>query len=151
MKTRYEKSLRNVCLGGVVAILFMGSVWAQPAQGGRMNDKDRQEHGKKFFAEISEKLNLTKEQQTKIDANREKNRKEFEAIKEQLQAKQKELSQALEAAVLDMNNVGKIHSEFKALMAKKEDQRLAAILEVRQVLTPGQFAQFQKMAAERKD
>ena len=151
MRTVCGKSLRNVCLGSLMAIFFMGSVWAQPGNGGSMSDREGQEHNKKRFAEISEKLNLTKEQQAKIDANREQTRKEFDAQREQIVAKQKELSTALEAATLDMNNVTKIHNEFKALTAKREDQRLAAILQVRQILTPEQFSQFMKMAAERKE
>ncbi|MBF0121876.1 MAG: periplasmic heavy metal sensor [Candidatus Omnitrophica bacterium] len=140
------KILRGVCLGGLMAIFCIGSVWAQP-QGDLANDKDG---GKKRLVQIAEKLKLSPDQKTKLDANREKARQDLEVVKEQMTAKQKELTQALEATALDRNGVTRIHGEYKTLVAKKEDLRLAAILEVRSILTADQFVQFQNMMADRK-
>ena len=38
--------------------------------------------------------------------------------------------------------IQQIHSEIKALIAQREDDRLAGVLQMRQILTPEQFAQF---------
>ena len=146
MKTGYEKSVRSIGLCALMAVFLMGSVWAQRA-GADAGDRER---GQKGFGQMVEKLKLTPDQKEKFDANREKDREEAVALREQMSAKQKELSQALEAVVLDRNNVNRIHGEYKALVAKKEDARLASILEIRSILTPDQFSQYQSMMSEKR-
>jgi Spy/CpxP family protein refolding chaperone len=92
------------------------------------------------------KLNLSKEQQAQMDGNREKHRAEFEAMKKQMSDKREALRKVLDAEMLDMKAVQAAHQELKDLILKMEDYHLAAVLEIRQVLTPEQFKQFQAMA-----
>lgn len=150
MKTAQGKDLGRILLGGVISVFVMGSVWAQPMDEDGPGGKGRPDHGKRPFAEIFEKLKLTKDQKARLDASREEVKKQAEELRDKMGEKHKELGAALDAATLDMNKVTKVHAELKALIAQREDQRLAAILEVRKVLTPQQFAEFQKIAGERK-
>ncbi|MBF0593587.1 MAG: Spy/CpxP family protein refolding chaperone [Candidatus Omnitrophica bacterium] len=143
-----------LCAGILAAAFYAPAVWAQTPDAkvadSQVKPEDREAKIKKHFAEMAETLKLTKEQQAQLDKNREQRKAEFESSREKISAKRQELREALDGTQLDIKKVTAIHNELKELMIKREDQHLAAILEIRQVLTPEQFAQFQKMGAERK-
>ena len=144
MKNMYWVKTGAACLVMAAGMCLMGAAWAQPAQmpGG---EKVRGERVRKDFSEMFEKMQLSGGQQARLDANRERHKGEMEAIRRQMNAKRQELREALEQPAMDINRVRQVHSELKELMLKKEDQHLSAILEIRGILTPEQFAQFQQM------
>lgn len=149
MKTVLER-IRGVLTVAVMGlVLTASSAIAQPMEEGPMKDKD-EARGKKHFAEMFEKLKLTKEQRDQLDKNREAHKAVFEDLKEKISAKHQQLRTLLDSPVLDIARVKATHQELKDLLNQKEDQHLAAILEVREILTPEQFVEFQKMAPDRK-
>lgn len=133
-----------VCLVAAAVMCAAGPVWAQPAAGPG-GEEVRKERVRRDFAEMFEKMQLSAEQKARLDANRERHKGEMEALRQQMRDKRKELSAALEQPAMDISKVRQVHGELKELMLKKEDQHLSAILEIRGILTPEQFAQFQQM------
>lgn len=149
MRIEYGKIFRSVLFCTGVLVFLAGAASARPMDSDM--GKDKKGYAKKMFAGMAKDLALTDEQKARLDANREKKMEAFRDFREKMAVKYQELAQALEAPVLDMAQVQKIHGELKALVVQKEDQHLATILEVRQILTPEQFANFQKMMSKKKD
>ncbi|MCM8812924.1 MAG: hypothetical protein NC924_03185 [Candidatus Omnitrophica bacterium] len=50
----------------------------------------------------------------------------------------------MQKAEIDRKEINRIHEEIKALLVKKEDVRLESVLRMRELLTPEQFAQFDR-------
>ncbi|MBF0387431.1 MAG: Spy/CpxP family protein refolding chaperone [Candidatus Omnitrophica bacterium] len=149
MNTITQKS--KVLLCGIMAVALMApAAWAQAPAESPVSEKKMEEKSKGHFADLAEQLKLTKEQKAQLDKNRAQRKAEFESSREKISAKRLELKTALESPELDIRKVTAIHNELKAIMSKREDDHLAAILEIRKLLTPEQFAQFQKMAPDRK-
>ncbi|MFH0754393.1 MAG: periplasmic heavy metal sensor [Candidatus Omnitrophota bacterium] len=142
---------RGGLLGVVGLVLAAGVVGAQPSDRVPMKDgRDvREQRGRNHFIEMSERLKLSKEQQTLLEQNREQHRVEFDTVMKQLLVKRDELRQTLDAPELNMQDVSRVHRELKDLMNIMEDRHLTAVLEIRQILTPQQFKQFQAMAPDK--
>lgn len=101
--------------------------------------------------EIHKELGLSPEQQQKLNAHREQQSKGREEFFSQMRAKRKELAQELQNPELNMDRVNAIHTEIKAMMNQKADQKLEHILYVRQVLTPEQFSKFMGLMEKHKN
>lgn len=100
--------------------------------------------GKARLMKMFDTLGLTAEQKARLDAGRVKNRDERKAAWEEMRTIKEALAAELDKTVFDMAKVKQLHEKLKVLMASREDRRLEMILEMRTVLTPEQFAAFQK-------
>ncbi len=107
------------------------------AQAAQWKEK-RKEKMQKIFNE----LDLTEEQKAKLKENKAKHRKQRKAAFEKMKSHKETLKQELLKTDLNMKRVRKIQGELKASQAQMADDRLDSILEVRQILTPEQFAKF---------
>ncbi|MBP9127348.1 MAG: periplasmic heavy metal sensor [Elusimicrobia bacterium] len=127
-------------------ILLAASLAAAERDGGgahRRNDDMRD----KMKAE----LNLTKEQQKKLDTHRIEQRAAMEKAMLDIKEKRDELKAALEQPKLNRIALQKINDELKDAQNEMADQRLEGILYVREVLTPDQFKKFLSLAPEMKE
>lgn len=127
-------------------ILLAASLAAAEREGGgpRRRDDDRRD---KMKAE----LNLTKEQQKKLDTHRIEQRAAMEKAMLDIKEKREELKAALEQPKLNRIALQKINDELKDAQNEMADQRLEGILYVREVLTPDQFKKFLSLAPEMKE
>jgi len=125
----------------VLAGLMVATVaFAQPTNPGTRQKGDR-------AAKMAEKLGLSAEQQTAIEAIRDRERAKFEAIHEQIGAK------AVQYAKLrDANDptAAKVKDEIKALREEMQIRRVAMRAEIDNVLTPEQLDQVKQMRATAK-
>ncbi len=96
-------------------------------------------------------LNLTKEQQKKLETHRIEQRAAMEKSMLEIKEKREELKAALEQPKLDRIGLQKINDELKDAQNEMADLRLEGILYVREVLTPEQFKKFLSLAPEMKD
>lgn len=96
-------------------------------------------------------LNLTKEQQKKLDTHRIEQRAAMEKSMLVIKEKREELKGALEQPKLNRIALQKINDELKDAQNEMADQRLEGILYVRDVLTPEQFKKFLSLAPEMKE
>lgn len=131
-------------IGFAVVLLSLNAAYAQipPHEGKGSRDKpDRR---------ILQQLNLTEEQQKKLEENqlaqRQKMKESIAAMKE-AQAK---LQEALKDPNTTRATVEPILKEIKNLQAQMIDNRTDGIFAVKQILTPEQFTQFQELTQKHK-
>lgn len=130
------KTIRSISI--VVLIIFTAVNVAAYAQ---MHEK-----GQKFKEHMYKELNLTPEQQAKLEANRKVEREKMQQTFTVLREKQTKLQEALSNPGATKASIEPIVNEMKLLQAQMIDNRVNGILEVKKILTPDQFAKFtQKM------
>jgi Spy/CpxP family protein refolding chaperone len=137
----------NHKLTGIGCVILLAASLAAAewdGEGTRGRNDDRRD---KMKAE----LNLTKEQQKKLDTHRIEQRAAMEKAMLEIKEKREELKAALEQPKLDRIGLQKINDELKDAQNEMADQRLEGILYVREVLTPEQFKKFLSLAPEMKE
>lgn len=102
------------------------------------------------FEKMNKELGLTKEQAEKLRAHRKSQREANQALLQQMQAKREALRAELENEKVDAGKAKSINEELKALHNKMADQRLAGVLEVRQILTAEQFKKLREIGEKRR-
>ena len=113
-------------------------------------DQDIQKFENRVCPVLSAKLKLSPQQQAMLDENQRDNCQKIDKLKEETFTKRDELRKALDEPQLDMQKVLRIHGELKDLMDKMEDIHLMAVIEIRKILTPQQFAVFQTIEPDNK-
>jgi len=99
--------------------------------------------------EIYNHLRLTDEQKKLLEKNKNKYREQTKTLFTRMRQKMDSLRQELEKSELNMQVIGQINNELKQLQSQMLDNRLEHILEVRKILTPGQFKEFEDKMNER--
>ena len=92
---------------------------------------------------IYNNLGLSDEQRKLLEENRNKHKEQTKALFMQLRQKTDLLRQELEKSALNMQEVYQTNNELKQLQTQMLDNRLERILEVKKILTPGQFKKFE--------
>ena len=95
-------------------------------------------------------LNLTPQQQQKLQNNRKAQRERMSQLLGQMKEKQQLLRQELQKPSVTKASLAPILAEIKSLQAQLIDSRIEGILAVKGILTPEQFAKFQEAAAHRQ-
>ncbi len=95
-------------------------------------------------------LDLTAEQQEKIDAQRKEQRAAMRAMRDALKAKHEELRAEIDKEKSDPAKIEGIAAELKKLEAQRIDQEVKGILRMKETLTPEQFQKLGSMREERR-
>jgi Spy/CpxP family protein refolding chaperone len=142
---RPYKFLAHLALG--LAFISGSAAWAMPGEKeyGRKSDK-MEAHMKK----MEEKLNLTPEQKTKLDATRKNHREEARKLWDAMKEKRKALATELEKETFSVDVARKFQEELKVLQAHMADLRFKKIIEVRQILSAEQFKKMHEFKRDRK-
>ena len=138
------KKINVMIVGLAMAFLAVGLAHAQPQ--GTAKEKFSQKKEQMF-----KELNLTPEQQKKLDENREVQRLEMEKLHNALKEKQAKLQEELKNSAVSKATLEPLVNEIKSLQAKLIDNRVNGILAVKEILTPEQFAKFQQMHEKNKE
>ena len=112
------------------------------------SQKGRGYRGKKI-KKLTEKLDLTEEQSTQIEAIQEKYRAANEENYQQLKQAREEMRSLLSSDA-NPNQLRQQHQEMQSLRQQLGNNRFEAMLEVREVLTPEQRQQMADMMAQRR-
>ena len=113
--------------------------WGQE-QGGREGRGNRR--GENFI----QSLNLTPEQQQKLQEHRQQTRQKREEIRDAVNQKKKEVHGILQDPNFNEAQARQISGEINELTGQLSDLRIDGVLYMRSVLTPEQYFQFsQKM------
>ena len=116
------------------------------------NKKDADWH-KKIDGKIQEifgKLNLTDAQKQALENNKLKHRSQMKDVSTKIKSHKEALKAELMKPELDMSKINDIQSKMKVLQAEIADYRLSSILEVRKILTPQQFENFNALMDKHK-
>lgn len=95
---------------------------------------------KKFFKD----LNLTPEQQEKLDAHRKAQRAKNKETREQLKTKMQALHEEISKPNMDRAQLNGLVAEVNTLKGHLFSQHIEGVLEMKEVLTPEQFAKMQE-------
>ena len=101
--------------------------------------------------ELYKDLNLTAEQKKMLDENKGKHREQMKALFNNIQAQEAAMRQELQKQNLDTGKIDQLNNELKKLQSQLLDQRLAATLEVRKILSPEQFKKFMAKMEEHRE
>ncbi|MDD5060182.1 MAG: periplasmic heavy metal sensor [Candidatus Omnitrophica bacterium] len=121
--------------GLIAAILTVSPLYAQTDKEGKDGFKEK----------IYKELNLSAEQQKKLEENRKGQREKMKEIFSAMKEKQAQLQQELKKTDVKEASVEPIVSEIKSLQGKLMDLKIKGIFAVKETLTPEQFAKFQEM------
>ncbi len=133
-----------------IVILLAVAVMAAGAAYAPQKCKDAHQGGD-IRGRVFEKLNLTAEQQKSLEGNRKIQREKMKGLRAAMKEKYARLQQTLKEPSADKASVEPIVNEIKALQAQSLEYRVDGILEVKKILTPEQYAQFQQMAGKYKE
>jgi Spy/CpxP family protein refolding chaperone len=138
MNIKFKKA---VLLGMAAAFLLGSTLHAEgPYEGtGRRNSE-------KKFAELTQELGITPEQETKLKEQQEGFRAKGKRLMKNIQSRQKELKQELEKKDVDRARIDKLIEEIKDLTGEKLRNRVDKIMAMKSVLTPEQFEKLQSKA-----
>jgi Spy/CpxP family protein refolding chaperone len=138
------KNKMMICVIVVLMMCVSIPVWAGHGDCDMMMDGHHK--GKNFgpMGKLKD-LNLTAEQQTKVDSIMDQHKEEVRAMDEKIDASRKALHEAIHNDIFDEQ---KIREASKSLAKNKEDVdvlRGRMFSEIRTVLTPEQVAQLKEM------
>ncbi len=142
------KSKMMVCVMAAVMMIFSVPAWAGQGQGpGKECPMMEGHHKAKGFGPMGmlKKLNLTPEQQTKVDAIMDQNKEALKALNDKINASRQTLHEAIHSDVFDEQ---KIREASKSMAADKEEMdvlRGKMFAEIKSVLTPDQVSQLKDM------
>ncbi|KPK99188.1 MAG: hypothetical protein AMJ95_00060 [Omnitrophica WOR_2 bacterium SM23_72] len=138
------KKTRFAVIGLVVFLLTTGALYAQPVgeeKGPRDGPKGR----------IVQALNLTPEQESRLEENRKAQRQEMKRLHEAVKEKHTKLQEALKNPYVTRKGVQPLANEIKSLHAQLIDSRINGIFAVKEILTSEQFARFQEITEKQQE
>ena len=132
------KKTKLIIIGLAVVFLATSTVYAQmPGHRQKPADESR--------GRMAKELNLTQEQQVKLEANRKAQRQEVNKLLTAIKEKQAKLAEELKKPGVTRAAIKPLENEIKSLQAKLIDSRINGILAVKQILSPEQFSKFGQM------
>ena len=134
--------IRVALIGSAAVFLAAGLAFAQ-TEGKRSQHDPQQKDG------IMKELNLSPEQQKKLEDNRNAQRQEMTRLHQSIREKQVKLGEELKNPAVTRSSIEPLVSEIKSLQAQALDQRINAIFAVKGILTPEQFVKFQQLVEKR--
>jgi len=135
----------------IVAVTVFGlalsapAVYAQGWGGDKQCAPGKNKKSEKFFKD----LNLTAEQKSKLDAQREAKREARKAEGEQLRAKIKTLHEEIAKPGTTRADVQGLVNEISAAKGQMFAERIDGVFAMKEVLTPEQFAKMQELRGEK--
>jgi Spy/CpxP family protein refolding chaperone len=143
------KKNTGLMIGGILAtFLVVNLVYAQgyPERKAVSGMKCKESPGQR----MEKYLNLTPQQEQKLQDNRRAQRERMSQLTNQLKEKQQILRQELKKPSVTKASLAPILAEIKSLQAQLIDARVEGILAVKEILTPEQFVKFQEMTPNKQ-
>lgn len=138
---------KKIVVGLLTASLLFGLAAQSLAMGGKPS---KPSHGSKL-EHISKQLNLTDEQKAAVQAKSEKTEKEAKESRAKIKEAAEKLKEEMQK---DEPNREKVHAylgQMSQLRNEMQIKRIDALLDLREILTPKQKEEFNKMLGEKKE
>lgn len=144
----FTKSSGGRCAaGGLFLALMMAALPAAgAAPAAQQKDEIRRELElkRKLMDKVFSELNLSREQVTAIEERRNLHLKNKEISLSRIEEKKEALRKALDAPSEDPAVINALADELAALQTERMKNRVAAILEIKKILTPEQYAELRE-------
>jgi Spy/CpxP family protein refolding chaperone len=134
--------INRLVVGLAIVFLATSMAYAQ-MQGGFKQHNDKQREG------ILKELNLTPEQQQKLEENRKAQREDMAKLHQAIKEEHAKLQEELKNPGVTRSTVEPLVNEIKSLQAQLIDHRINGIFAVKEILTPEQFVKFNQMMDEK--
>ncbi len=134
MDRKFKKSM--ILMIGLSLVVMTSRISAQPLG-------PRKEKAKKVMKKVIEELELSPEQQEQIRSSRQAHRKEVKQLRQSIGAARQGLRDELEKAEPNEVKIKSLTAKLKKLLGKQIEQRVEGVLEMREILTPEQYQEFQ--------
>lgn len=138
------KKIRLITIGLAIIFLTVSEAYAQMQYGVMPG-------GGRLKENIYKELNLTPEQQKKMEENRKAQREKTMQLHTAMKEKQAKLQEDLQNPAVTRATLEQLVSEIKSLQAQLIDERVNGIFAVKAILTPEQFTKFNQLMEKRKD
>lgn len=138
------KNIKAIIMGLAVVFLTVSAVYAQTQSTYKQRGDGQKER-------IFKELNLTQEQQKKLEENRKAQGEEIAKLRATIKEKQTKLQEELKSPSVTRATVEPLVNEIKSLQAQLIEHRINGIFAVKEILTPEQFAKFQQMTEKRQE
>jgi len=138
------KKIKLIIIGLAVFFLLTCSGYAQTPCAGKPA-------GGRLKESIYKELNLTPQQQKKLEENRKVQAEKASQLRTVTREKEKELQQALKDPAITRAKVEPLVNEIKSLQAQLIDQRVSGIFAVKEILSPEQIAKFNQLMEKGKE
>ncbi len=125
-------------IGLAVFFFAINAVYGQERSGFK-------QHGQEQYGNIFKELNLTPEQQKKLEENRDIQRVEMKKTRSEIKEKHGELRGKLKNPDITRTAVEPLVNEIKSLQLQLIDHRINGIFTVKEILTKEQFIKFQQL------
>ncbi|MCX5667316.1 MAG: periplasmic heavy metal sensor [Candidatus Omnitrophica bacterium] len=134
----------------VVAVIVVAAVVAGNAFAGtECGTSEQRGKGLKAKDAIARELNLSADQQNRLEQAKTAHRKVMETLRNALKEKRRELQDAVAKPDITRQQVDPILAEIKKLQSDMADKRVDGIFAVKGILSPEQFAKLQSMKEKR--
>ncbi|MFH1379136.1 MAG: Spy/CpxP family protein refolding chaperone [bacterium] len=142
---------KRMVLAGVLAVMLAGGnfcAWSFDGHNGPYGGNERKKDGmrEKFI----KKLDLSPEQQEQMKKQREAHRAQRKEINRKMKDLQDQLKTELNKEQVNSARVDGIASEMKGLQSSLVDQRIEAVLSMKNILTPEQYKKMQELKEKKK-
>lgn len=135
--------IKRIVIGLAIVFLATSMAYAQ-LQGGSKQHNDKQRE------RIFKELNLTPEQQKKLEENRKVQREDIAKLQQAIKEKHAKLQEELKNPGVTRSTVEPLVNDIKSLQAQLIDRRINGIFTVKEILTPEQFVKFQSLIEKQK-
>ena len=140
-----KTNIKMILVSLVVATFIAGNVFAGEGCGFA---GQRDKHLKAKDA-VTRELNLSADQQNRLEQERTAHRKAMETLRGALKEKKRELQDAIARPDVTREKVEPILTQIKRLQSDMADKRVDGIFAVKGILNPEQFAKLQSMKEKR--
>ncbi len=151
---RHELSNRRILAVAAACLLMLGvgvsATLAQgfgPGRGGKGGPPDPE----RMMQRMSEKLDLSAQQQDQLGALFEANREGVQAGRDEMRSARETLKETVAAETLNESAIRQAAAVVAALQTEHALSRAAFLQQVREILSAEQFAEFQELKERRHD
>ena len=138
------KRIKVIVIGLVAVFLMASAVYAEAQSPGQKRAGWQKER-------VFKELNLTPEQEKKLEENRKAQGEAMKALFTASKEKEKKLQENLKNPAVTRAAVEPLVKEIKDLQGQLIERRIAGIFAVKEILTPEQFTKFQQMTEKRHE
>lgn len=136
-----KTNVKTVVAVIVVAAFIAGNAFAETG----CNFPGQRDKNPKAKDAITRELNLSADQQSRLEKERTANREAMETLRSALKEKKRELQDAITKPDITKQQVEPILAQIKKLQSDMAEKRVDGIFAVKGILSPEQFAKLQSM------
>jgi len=140
--------------GLVMAMMALSAplVWADNGNGdkGAMHHQEGDWHHGDHDQMLAKILNLTDDQVKQLKDAKQKQKEAMKAVFEQMKANRQAFDAEIVKAATDMPKITDLQAQLKTIQSQMVDNHLNAILEIKKILTPEQFAGYRALEKAKK-